>query len=154
MTDLTRLRGVTNMATQYVFANWRLRNLPDDVSDFYISCGVSGTNEDGEYDEQWDGFYMHDDGVILTIKKDAQGGEFPYEVELRAPRTVENATLRDDLWLSPAYIDGPEWPNKPSDNPEANFGHIDENGLKHYWDKLEGDHIVELHEMVPLEKSS
>ena len=74
-----------------VFAKWLVSDLPDNFTDFYISCGAG--------DDQWDGYFIHDKGATLNIKYNKH--RF-YEVEFTAPAL--NLTKYKDAWLSPALI--------------------------------------------------
>ncbi|MGB7068510.1 MAG: hypothetical protein WBD22_03385 [Pyrinomonadaceae bacterium] len=96
------------MSERRLVTTWLLFRLPENVvDDCHVSCGIWSVDDFGEsYDKQWIGFFLCDDpGSTLTIEhlvNDATG--FRYRVTLISRLTDANGCLRDDLWVSPSYV--------------------------------------------------
>jgi hypothetical protein len=77
-----------------IFAEWRVRKLPDEISDIHISCGVARS--------QHLGFSLENKGSSLFIENKKDGFYIKFIC-------FDNGlTDEEDWWLSPSLINEEE----------------------------------------------
>ncbi len=78
----------------YVYAKWTIDELPEDMIEFYIQCGI----ETDERSEDWESFTIDDNRAELKITKLIKG----YQVILIVPSLGHEK--EEGFCLSPACI--------------------------------------------------
>jgi hypothetical protein len=89
---------------KYVYSEWLVDRLPEELSDIHISCGVDIIDEEGnEIDSiQWDGYFLEEEGANLVINSTKEG----YYIRFEAPAL--NLADEEHYWLSPNCWDEAE----------------------------------------------
>lgn len=79
-----------------VYAKWvGIKELPEDLNDIHVSCGVG--------EDQVDGFTLADEGATLTVKSVVGAcGETELEITFTAPSG--GIEKEEGFWLSPSLI--------------------------------------------------